>query len=81
VPGVETDLTASRGEVDAALARIRAAGRRPVLVAQSGEPLPGLTAAAQRQVVDLDTSEHQRSLTGSPHGLAPLSVELWVAVP
>jgi hypothetical protein len=81
VPGVETDLTASRGEVDAALARIRAAGRRPVLVASSGEPLPGLTAAAQRQVVDLDTSEHQRSLTGSPHGLAPLSVELWVAVP
>jgi uncharacterized protein (DUF697 family) len=81
VPGVETDRTATREEVDAALARIRAAVRRPVLVAQSDEPLPRLTGAVQRQVVDLDTVEHQRSLIGSPRGLAPLSIELWVAVP
>ena len=81
VPAIETDRTATRAEVETALARVRAAGRRPVLVAQSGEPLPRLTGAAQRRVVDLDTWEHGRSLTGSPRGPEPLSIELWVAEP
>ena len=53
----------------------------PVLVAQSGESLPGLTRAPRRQVVDLDTEEHQRLLLSVPTGLTPLSVELWRADP
>ncbi|HYT10269.1 MAG TPA: hypothetical protein VEL73_06365, partial [Mycobacteriales bacterium] len=68
-------------EADAAVARVRAAGLRPVLVAQSGEPLPRLTSAVQRQLVDLDTLEQQRLLASSPRGLAPLSIELWTAAP
>jgi hypothetical protein len=81
VPAEGTDRTATREEATTAVARVRAAGGRPVLVAQSGEPLPRLTSAPQRQVVDLDTWEHRRLLEGSPRGLAPLSIELWVALP
>jgi hypothetical protein len=81
VPGRPSDRTATAAELAPALARVRATGQRPVLVAQSGEPLPKLTDAPQRQVVDLDTAELQRLLTGSPRDLASLSVELWVARP
>jgi hypothetical protein len=81
VPGVATDRSATRGEVTDAVARVRAAGHRPVLVAQSPDPLPRLTGEPARQVVDLDTEEHQRLLRGSPRGLKPLSIELWLAEP
>ena len=81
VPGYRTDDTVTAAELAPVVARVRAAGRRPVLVAQSGEPLPRLSTAPQRQVVDLDTHEHQRLLTGSPRDLAALSIELWLADP
>jgi len=81
VPGVATDRTATRGEVLDAAARVRAAGHRPVLVAQSAEPMPRLTGRPARQVVDLDTTEHQRLLRHSPGELSPLSIELWLADP
>jgi hypothetical protein len=81
VPGRQSDKTATAAELSPVLARVRAAGQRPVLVAQSGEPLPKLTTAPQRQVVDLDTREQARLLTRSPKGLAALSVELWIARP
>lgn len=81
VPGKQTDKTATPAEVEPVLAKVRAAGQRPVLVAQSGEPLPKLTAAPQVQVVDLDTTEHERLLTTSPTTVAGLSVELWLARP
>jgi hypothetical protein len=81
VPGVATDRAATSGEVADAVARVRAAGHRPVLVAQAPEPLLRLTGQPARQVVDLDTAEHERLLRSSPRGLAPLSVELWLAPP
>ena len=81
VPGVTTERAATRGEVADAAARVRAAGRRPVLLAQSAEPLPRLTGRPARQVVDLDTEEHRRFLLGSPRSLIPLSVDLWLAEP
>lgn len=81
LPGQATDRTATRGEVADVVARVRAAGRRPVLVAQSAEPMPRLTGQPARQVVDLDTEEHQRLLRQSPRDLSPLSIELWLADP
>jgi hypothetical protein len=81
VPGDGTDNIASRAQIADAAARVRSAGGRPVLVAQSGRPLPGLTSSPQRQIVDLDTLEQQRLLTKMPTGLTPLSVELWRADP
>jgi hypothetical protein len=81
VPGVATDRAATRGEVADAVARVRAAGHRPVLVAQSAEPLPRLTGVPARQVVDLDSEEHQRLLRSPPRGTVPLSIELWMAEP
>jgi hypothetical protein len=55
------------------------AGRRPVLVtAESPQPLLAL-GASPRQVVDLRTTEDQRLLERRPDGLAPLSVDLWIA--
>jgi hypothetical protein len=55
------------------------AGRRPVLVtAESPQPLLAL-GASPRQVVDLATTEDQRRLERRPDGLAPLSVDLWIA--
>jgi hypothetical protein len=79
VPGLPTDDTATRAQVDAAAAEVRATGKHPVLVAQSGEPLPRLTSEPQHQVAALDTHEHQRLLTTRPRDLAPLRVEIWVA--
>jgi hypothetical protein len=81
LPGQATDRSATRGEVTDVAARIRAAGHRPVLVAQSAEPLPRLTGRPARQVVDLDTAEHQRLLRSVPRELDPLSIELWLAEP
>jgi hypothetical protein len=81
VPGDGTDDVATRAQVADVAARMRAAGGRPVLVAQSGQPLPELTSRPQRQIVDLDTREQRRELMRPPTGLAPLSVELWRAEP
>jgi hypothetical protein len=76
-----TDDVATPAQVADVAARVRAAGGVPVLVAQSGESLSGLTRGPRRQVVDLDTEEHQRLLLSVPTGLTPLSVELWRADP
>jgi hypothetical protein len=81
VPGSGTDDVATPAQVADVVARVRAAGGVPVLVAQSGEPLPKLARAPQRQIVDLDTQENQRLLLSVPTGLTPLSVELWRADP
>jgi hypothetical protein len=79
VPADATDRDATRAEVEAVAARVRAAGRQPILVAQSGKPLPTLTAAPQRRVVQLQTAEHDRKLTRRPSRVAALQIELWVA--
>jgi len=79
VPGQPTDDTATPTQVEAVAARVRAAGGHPVLVAQSGSPLPGLARAPQRQVVALATAEHSRLLVHPADRLVPLSVELWLA--
>jgi hypothetical protein len=81
LPGQATDRSATRAEVLDVAARVRAAGHRPVLVAQSAEPLPRLTGRPARQVVDLDTAEHQRLLLRPPGELVPVSIELWLAEP
>jgi hypothetical protein len=81
VPGDGSDDLATPAQVADAAARVRRAGGTPVLVAQSGDPLPRLTGAPQRQVVDLDTEEHDRQLARPSDTLVPLSVELWRADP
>jgi hypothetical protein len=81
VPGDGTDDVATRAQVDDVVARVRAAGGTPVLVAQSGDPLPTLTGRPQRQVVHLDTHEQRRELAHPATGLTPLSVQLWRADP
>jgi hypothetical protein len=81
VPGTGTDDVATPAQVADVAARVRAAGGVPVLVAESGDPLPGLTSAPQRQIVDLDTAEYPRLLLSVPTTLSPLSVELWRADP
>jgi hypothetical protein len=81
VPGLNNDDIATRAQVADVAARVRAAGGVPVLVAQSGDPLPRLTDRPQRRIVDLDTSEHERLITRPPTGLTPLSIELWRADP
>jgi hypothetical protein len=79
VPGRATDDTATQSEVAAVVARVRAAGGNPVLVASSGTVLPKLSSTAQRQVVRLDTKEHARLLARRATKLVPLRFELWVA--
>ena len=81
VPGDGSDDVATRAQVTGVAARVRAAGGRPVLIAQSGRPLPGLTGDPQRQVVDLDTQEYARLIMSPPRHLVPLSIELWRAEP
>jgi hypothetical protein len=81
VPGDGTDDVATPAQVADVAARVRAAGGVPVLVAQSGDPLPGLTGKLPRRIVDLETAEHERLLLSVPTGLTPLSVELWRADP
>jgi hypothetical protein len=81
VPGDGSDDVATRAQVTDVAARVRAAGGTPVLVAQSGEPLPELTGKPQRQIVDLHTAEQRRELKHPATGLADLSVQLWRAEP
>jgi hypothetical protein len=81
VPGDGSDDVATRTQVAEVAARVRAAGGTPVLVAESGQALAELTDRPQRQVVDLHTEEQRRDLLRPPTGLAPLSVELWRALP
>jgi hypothetical protein len=81
VPGTGTDDVATRAQVADVAARVRNGGGTPVLVAQSGDPLPRLTSRPQRQIVDLDTHEQRRELAHPATGLTPLSVELWRADP
>jgi len=81
VPGLNNDDIATRAQVADVAARVRAAGGTPVLVAQSGDPLPRITDRPQHRIVDLDTSEHERMIMTRPTGLAPLSIELWRALP
>lgn len=67
--------------VPRALARIRAAGRTPVLIAAND---PGsLTALGftAEPVVRLRTTEDARPLTRRPDGVDPLDVDLWLARP
>jgi hypothetical protein len=63
------------------LARIRAAGGRPVLIAANSPAALtdlGLTAVP---VVALDSAEDQRYLTRRPDGVQRLDVDLWLARP
>ena len=81
VPGNGSDDGASRAQVTEVVARVRAAGGTPVLVAVSGDPLPKLTDQPQRQLVDLHTQEQRRELRHPATGLADLTVQLWRADP
>ena len=81
VPGDGSDDGATRAQVAEVAARVRAAGGTPVLVAESGQPLPELTDEPQRQIVDLDTAEQRRELNHPATGLTGLSVQLWRAEP
>ena len=81
VPGDGSDDVPSRAQVSEVVARVRAAGGIPVLVAASGDPLPGLTDRPQRQLVDLHTQEQRRELRHPATGLADLTVQLWRADP
>jgi hypothetical protein len=79
VPGNGSDDLATRAQVAEVAARVRAAGGVPVLVAQSGDPLPELTDRPQQQIVDLHTQEQRRELRHPATGLADLTVQLWRA--
>ena len=81
IPGNGTDDLATKAQVADVATRVREAGGTPVLVAQSGQPLPGLTSRPQRQIVDLDTLEQRRELMHPARGLTGLSVQLWRAEP
>ena len=81
VPGDGSDDMATRAQVSEVVARVRAAGGIPVLVAASGDPLPSLTDQPQRQLVDLHTQEQRRELRHPATGLADLTVQLWRADP
>ena len=79
IPSYATDRDATRYEVGKVAAQVRAGGRRPVLVATSGSPLPKLTSRPEHQVLLVTTSEHVRLLNRRPDGLTGLHLELWVA--
>jgi hypothetical protein len=81
VPGDGSDDVATRAQVSEVVARVRAAGGIPVLVAASGNPLPKLADQPQRQLVDLHTQEQRRELRHPATGLADLTVQLWRADP
>ncbi|GAB7192221.1 hypothetical protein NUM3379_29300 [Kineococcus sp. NUM-3379] len=61
--------------------RIRAAGRRPVLVAHDPASLErlGVAASSVRQAVRISTTEDERVLTERPDGAQRLDVNLWTA--
>jgi hypothetical protein len=79
VPGEPTDDTATAGQVSEAASRVRAGGGRPILVAQSGTPLPTLTAEPQHEIVAIGTNEHERSLERTPRRVQILTIEIWIA--
>jgi hypothetical protein len=81
VPGDGSDDLATRAQVAEVAARVRAAGGTPVLVAESGDPLPELTGKPLRQIVDLHTEEQRRELRHPATGLTELTVQLWRAEP
>jgi hypothetical protein len=81
VPGDSSDDVATRAQVAEVTARVRAAGGTPVLVAESGDPLPTLTDQPRRQIVDLHTQEQRRELRHPATGLTDLTVQLWRADP
>jgi hypothetical protein len=81
VPGDGSDDVATRAQVSEVVARVRAAGGIPVLMAASGNPLPKLADQPQRQLVDLHTQEQRRELRHPATGLADLTVQLWRADP
>lgn len=81
VPAQADGGTATATQVAPVVTRVRSAGGRPVLVAQSGQPLPLLTGEPQRRLVRLDTVEYQRLLTRPARGGRRLQIELWIALP
>ncbi|MFC4058012.1 hypothetical protein ACFOWE_06880 [Planomonospora corallina] len=73
-----TDL-AARSDVTRLVDRVRAAGRRPVLLAaEAGQLAPYGTPV---QVMRLRTRQDERSLTSAPDGTWSLAVDVWMAVP
>ncbi|MGL5857443.1 MAG: hypothetical protein ACRC35_03370 [Angustibacter sp.] len=67
--------------VAAVTAAVRAAGRRPVLVAAEGPLQLQRLAVTAVLVVDVATREDQRLLTRRPDGTAALAVQLWAGLP
>ncbi|MBT0770345.1 hypothetical protein KIH74_15490 [Kineosporia sp. J2-2] len=63
------------------VARIAAAGNRPVLLAGTpeGEAVIEALGLTSRQVVDLETIEDQRHLTRVPDGEDELDIDVWLA--
>ena len=61
--------------------RIAAAGRRPVLLAAEEQGLATMVRLGLQPepAVRLDTTEDQRRLTRRPDGVAPLTVDVWLA--
>ena len=79
IPWYATDRDATPDEVNQVAALVRRGGRRPVLVATSGTPLPRLTTRPEHMALQLVTSEHVRLLMRRPSGLTGLHLELWTA--
>ncbi|WP_219499690.1 glycosyltransferase family 39 protein [Nonomuraea ceibae] len=77
-PAAKAD-EASEDDVRRVLARVRAAGRTPVvLAAESGQVAPYGTP---QQVMTLVTRQDERSLTSRPDGTWSLRVNVWMAIP
>ncbi|MDF5751186.1 hypothetical protein [Spongiactinospora sp. TRM90649] len=73
---------AAVGDVTRLTGRIREAGRRPVLLAASGEQLaPFAGTAPPRQVMRLRTRQDERSLISPPNATWSLSADVWMATP
>ncbi|MGW5680478.1 hypothetical protein [Nonomuraea sp. NPDC003754] len=70
---------AAPGEVRRLVERIRAAGRRPVLLAAESRQLAPY--GTPRHVVSLDTRQDERSLVEPPNGTWRLVVDVWMALP
>ncbi|GII82719.1 hypothetical protein Ssi03_07090 [Sphaerisporangium siamense] len=70
---------APRAEVERLIARIRAAGRHPVLLAADRRQLAPYGTATE--VLRLRTRQDERSLISPPDGTWSLSVTVWMATP
>ncbi|MDH2427817.1 hypothetical protein [Sphaerisporangium sp. TRM90804] len=66
-------------DVDRVAARVRAAGRRPVVLA--AEWSQALPYGPPAHVVALDTRQDERSLAGAPDGTWSLKINVWMAEP